>query len=58
MEEGGSVFKTLTGKPTRKITLGRAMRRKEYIRMYLKEIGKEIRGIGLILFRIEIIGLL
>ena len=40
MEEGRSVFKILTGTPTRKRPLGRARRRWEDItKMYLKEIG-------------------
>ena len=40
MEEGGSSFKILTGKPTGNIPLGRPMRRWEgNIRMDLEEIG-------------------
>ena len=40
MEEGRSVFKMLTGKPTRKRPLGRPTRRwEDNIRMNLKEIG-------------------
>ena len=39
-EEGRSVFKILTGKPTGKRLLGRPRRRWEYnIRLYLEEIG-------------------
>ena len=39
MEEGRSVFKILTGKPTGKRPLGRPRRRWEDIRMDLGEIG-------------------
>ena len=40
MEEGRSVFKMLTGKPTEKTPLGRPRRRwEDNIRMDLKEIG-------------------
>ena len=40
MEEGRSAFKTLTGKPTGKRTLGRPRRRwEDNIRMDLEEIG-------------------
>ena len=40
MEEGKSVFKILTGKPTGKIPLGRPRRRwEDKIRMDLEEIG-------------------
>ena len=40
MEEGGSAFKILTGKPTRKRPLGRPRRRwEDNIRMNLEEIG-------------------
>ena len=39
-EEGGSAFKTLTGKPTGKRPLGRPRRRwEDNIRMDLEEIG-------------------
>ena len=56
MEEGRSTFKMLTGKFTRKRLLGRPRRRwEDYIRIDLKE-KVSIRGIGLILLRIEIIG--
>ena len=55
MEEGRSAFKILTGKPTRKRTLGRPRRRWEInIRMDLKEICI-VRGIGLILLMIGFI---
>ena len=54
MAEGA--FKILTGKPTGKRPLGRSRRRwEDKIRIHLKEIGS-IRGIGLILTRIGIIG--
>ena len=44
MEEGRSVFKIVTGKPTRKRSLGRPRRRWENnIRMDLKEIGINTR---------------
>ena len=53
MEEGRSAFKILTGKPAGKRPLGRPRHRwGDNIRMDLKE----IRGIGLIRLRIEIIG--
>jgi hypothetical protein len=53
MEEDGSAFKILTGKPTRKRLLGRPSRRcEENSRMNLKEIGE----IGFIRLRIVIIG--
>ena len=40
MEEGGSAFKILTGKPTEKRPLGRPRRRwEDNIRMDLEEIG-------------------
>ena len=40
MEEGRSVLKTLTGKPTRKRPLGRPKRKwEDYIRMDLEEVG-------------------
>jgi hypothetical protein len=53
MEEGRSAFRILTGKLTGKRPSGRPRRRSEdNIRMDLKE----IRGIGLILPRIGIIG--
>ena len=40
MEEGRSAFKILTGKPTRKRSLGRSRRRwEDNIRMDLEEIG-------------------
>ena len=43
-EEGRSVFKILTGKPTGKRPLGRPRRRcEENIRMDLKEIGINVR---------------
>jgi hypothetical protein len=55
MEEGRSAFKILTDKPTGKGPLGRSWRRWEgCIRIDLKE--TEIRVIGLIRIRIEIIG--
>ena len=45
MEEGRSAFKILTGKPTRKGTLGRPRRRWEgNIRMDLEEIGINARN--------------
>ena len=45
MEEGRSAFKILTGKPTRKTSLGRPRRRWEYnIRMNIKEIGINTRN--------------
>ena len=44
MEEGRSVFKILTGKPTGKRPLGRPRRRWEDIRMNLKEIGINTRN--------------
>ena len=41
MKEGKSAFKTLTGKPTGKIPLGRPRRRwEDSIRMDLKEIAE------------------
>ena len=52
-------FKTLTGKPTEKRFLGRPKRIwEDNIRMYLKEIKKQVstRGMGFIRLRIEIIG--
>ena len=50
-----SAFKIVSGKPAGKRPLGRPRRRwEENIRMNLKEIG--IQGIGLIRFRIGIIG--
>ena len=53
MEEGKSAFKILTGKPTAKRPLGRPRRRwEDNIRMDLEE----MRGNGLIRFRIGIIG--
>ena len=56
MEEGRSVFKTLTGKPTGERPLGRPRRRwKDNIRMGFEEICIN-GGIGLIRHRIEIIG--
>ena len=40
MEEGRSAFKILTGKPTRRKSLGRDRRRwEDYIRMDFKEVG-------------------
>ena len=39
MEEGKSIFKILTGKPTGKRPLGRPRRRWDNIRMDLEEIG-------------------
>ena len=52
-EEGRSAFKILTGTPAGKRPLGRpSCRWEDNIRMDLKE----IRGIGLILRRIRIIG--
>ena len=58
MEEGRSVFKILTDKPTGKRPLGRPWRKWEYnIRNDLKEISiSRLRGIGLIQLRIGIIG--
>jgi len=38
MEEGRSAFKILTVKPTGKRPLGRPRRRREYIRIDLKEV--------------------
>ena len=56
MEEGGSAFKMLTGKPTGKRPLGRPRRRwEDNIRMDLEEIGINV-VIGLIRLRIGIIG--
>ena len=56
MEEGCSAFKILTGKPTGKRPLGSPRQRLEdNIRMDLEEI-VSIRGVGLILLRIGIIG--
>ena len=56
MEEGRSVFKILTGKPTGKRSLGRPRRRwEDNIRMDLEEISVNA-GIELIRFRIGIIG--
>ena len=44
LEDGTSAFKILTGQPTRKISLGRYMRRwEDNIRMDLKEIGVNTR---------------
>jgi hypothetical protein len=55
MEEGRSVFKILTGKPTGKRPLGRSKRRwEDNSRMNLKWLS--IRGIGLIRLSIGIIG--
>ena len=46
MEDGRSVFKILTGKPTGKRTLGRPRRRWENnIRMDFKEIGINTRNL-------------
>ena len=57
MEEGGSAFKILTGKPTGKRSLGKPRRRwEDNIRMDFEEIGISMRGIGLIRLRIGIIG--
>ena len=58
IEEGRSVFKILTGKPTGKRPFGRPRRRwEDNIRMDLEEIGiNSMRGIGLIRLRIGIIG--
>ena len=50
MEEGRSVFKILTGKPTGKRPLGRPRRRWE------DDIRMDLRVIGLIRLRIGIIG--
>ena len=45
MEEGGSAFKILTGKPTGKRPLGRPRRRwEDNIRMDLEEIGINTRN--------------
>ena len=45
MEEGGSAFKILTGKPTGKIPLGKPRRRwEDNIRMELKEIDINTRN--------------
>ena len=47
MEEGRSVFKILSGKPTIKGSLRRPRSRwKDNIRMYLKEIGINMRNLG------------
>ena len=55
MEEGRSAFKIVTGKPTGKRPLRRPRRRwEDNIRMDLEKIS--MRGIGLILLRIGIIG--
>ena len=55
MEEGRSAFKILTGTPTGKRPLGSPQHRwEDNTIMDLKEI--DIRGIGLIRFRIKIIG--
>jgi hypothetical protein len=56
MEEGRSAFRILTDTCIGKRSLGRPRRRwEDNIRMDIKEI-VSIRGIGLIWFRIEIIG--
>ena len=56
MEEGSSVLKILTGKPTGKRHLGRPRSTwEDNIRMDLEEIDVK-RGIGLIRLRIGIIG--
>ena len=56
MEENRSVLKILTGKPAGNRSLGRPRRRSEdNIRMDIEEIGINA-GIGLIQFRIGIIG--
>jgi hypothetical protein len=56
MEESGSGFKIITGKPTGKRTLGRPRCRwEDNIRMDLEDIGINA-GIGLIRLRIGIIG--
>ena len=56
MEEGSSAFKILAGKPTGKRPLGRPWRRwEDNIRTDLEEM-VSMRGTGLILFRIGIIG--
>jgi hypothetical protein len=45
MEEGRSVFKIVIGKPIGKGSLGRPRRRwEDNIRMYLKEIGVNVRN--------------
>ena len=45
MEEDRSAFKILTGKPTRKIPLGRHRRRWEHsITMHFKEVGANTRN--------------
>ena len=57
VEEGRAAYKIVTSRPTGKRPLGRPRRRwEDNIRMDLKEI-VSIRGIGLILFRIGIIGM-
>ena len=56
MEEGGSAFKILTGKPTGKRSLGKPGRRwEDNVRMDLKQI---CINIGLIRLKIGIIGVL
>ena len=55
MEEGRSAFKIVTGLPTGKRPLGRPRRKwEDNIRMDLEDVS--IRGILLILLRVEIIG--
>ena len=56
MEEGRSVYKILTGKPTGKRPLGRSRRRwEDNIRIDFEEIGINA-GVGMIRLRIGIIG--